>query len=301
MALPQTSQESDQVSFSPLAWYHIQTKIPDTWEITHYSINEVEGRLDFCNRQWHQGRFSWKKGKVYKKPDLDRTLNEFYKRHLLEHHKDEASSFKSMSTRQIGPFLFAYDKDDRPCQAAYYLDEEMTILIWTFPSFSQSFLHDTITPILEKFQSNEVEPRKWSAFGLSFSLPREFDLEDASILPGDVCLNFEHTNRQQVNVHRWALPGELLRGQDLKKFYYRVLGGRKDKVMTMEDCSYRGMDSVTVTFERTGNHAMDKLYGRAWQGVGRVWYDREEQRIYAYEQAGPKKISHLDEQKILSC
>jgi hypothetical protein len=286
--------------FSQLGWYHILGFVPDNWEFTHYGIDEGEGRLDFCNREWHQARFSWKKGKEYRKPDLDRTLAEFHKRYLLENHKEEVATFSGMSTRQIGSFLFAYDKPERPCQAACYIEESKTVMFWTFPSFSEELLRNTFTPILESCLPNDAESRVWSAFGMSFVLGKDFDLEDASILPADASLMFEHSNRQQMTLHRWGLPSELLRGQDLKIFYYRILGGLKNKVMTMEDSIYKGMPSVEVTLTRAGTHAMDKLYGGEWSGSGRIWHNVEEQRLYAYEQAGPKKVPPLKEAEIFS-
>jgi len=210
-------------------------------------------------------------------------------------------SFKALSIQNIGSFLFAHGKEGRPCQAICYREEERTVLLWTFPQFSPSILKGTIRPILEGHRSQEGDRLLWSAFGLSFVLHRDYDLENAAILPADVSLIFEHRNRQQLTFHRWGLPSELLREQDLKTFYYRVLGGRKDKVLTMEDDNFRGMPSVKVSFRRTGSHAMDKLYGGAWKGVGRIWHHREEQRLYAYEQAGPKKEKLLDEEDLLPC
>lgn len=293
--LPRSPKEG----FSLLGWYHFKIFVPETWEITQYGIDEVEGRLEFCNRQWHQGRLSWKKGKLLRKPDLEKTLEENHRRFLLKDHKDEVNAFRSLATQMIGPFLFAHGRDDRPCQAATYLEDEQTVLIWTFPKYTPSVFKDTIEPILRSFNHNDESDRYWSAFGLSFWLDKDFDLEDAAVLPGDICLNFEHKNRHQVNLHRWGLPEELLRGQDMKTFYYRVLGGRKDKVLTMDEESFKGMDSVKVTLTRSGTHAMDKLYGGEWPGEGRIWYNRGEQRLYAYEQAAPKKLTLLKEETLL--
>jgi hypothetical protein len=58
------------------------------------------------------------------------------------------------------------------------------------------------------------------------------------------------------------------------------------------------MDSLELSIETRGTKGMDRLYASHWKGVGRVWHSTEEKRLYAYFQAGPKKLELLSEARL---
>lgn len=279
------------------AWHDFLFRLPDDWEAVRYSIAFPEGRFEFANRYGPLGRFSWEK--VKKRPDEGRILEEYHRRYLRDHDKAGFKGFSGIKTQRVGDFILGYRDAGEPCQAITYLYKTGRFFTWAFPVYTERLLAEVIEPILMSFQRNDGEIRRWSAFGVSANLPRGFDIEWANIRPADAWLEFQHTNMHRCDLHCWALPGELLREDDLAGFGRRILKASESEVVSSYLETWQGMDSAVLETRSRGTKGMDRLYASFWPGRARLWHNEAIKRVFAFVQSAPKKVSLLLEDEVL--
>lgn len=281
-----------------LAWHDFIFDLPDGWEITRYATAQPAGRLEFFGRGGFFGKLSWET--TTKFPDEKRTLTEYHRRYLSRHYPDRLDGFRGIETVAVGKFLVGFRAPDEPCQAMTLLEPAGMVLLWLFPAYSRERLQTLWRPLLESFRSNDGAWREWGAFGIRCRLPAAFDLEDAVCKPADAWLGFETQNLHRVDIHRWGLPRELLRGRTLETFIRSILLGHEGRLLEGRPEDWRGMESLALTFEVRGRRGMDRLYAARWQGTGRVWHDRQAKRLHAWLQAAPRRVTLLSEDQVLS-
>ena len=279
-----------------IAWYDLSFELPDNWEASRYSIASQTGRFEFVDRNGSLGRLSWEHSK--RVPDEERILTEYHLRYLQQYDEGQYHGFAGIKTRRVGDFKVGFRNDGEPCQALLHLPECGKVLLWVFPEYSDQLMSRVWGPILESFKPNGSDRRDWSAFGISCSLPGGFEIEKVVCRPADVWFEFQHKNMHRVDIHRWGLPRELLRGSDMETFIRRVVANQEGRVLTAERGTFRGMESVELTTEIRGTKGMDRLFSAYWKGEGRIWHDTAGKRLYACMQAAPKKIELLKERKI---
>jgi hypothetical protein len=280
-----------------LAWHTFKFDIPDEWEVTRYSIAEPVGRFEFSTRDGSMGRLSWERTKRF--PDEERMLTEYHRRYLQRFDEDEVKDFSGIKTQRIGEFLVGYRNTGEPCQAVAHLEDERVVLMWVFPEYKASRMKKVWKPMLESFKPNRGKLQEWAAFGLRCRLPVGFDIERCTCNPADTWIEFQHRNMHRIDFHRWGLPRELLYGRSLEEFAREILRGSGVRVLTCEPKPWRGMESLFMTTESKGTKGMDKLFSSMWRGEARVWHDTKEKRIYAYIQAGPKKVKLLADEEMI--
>ncbi|MBT3294054.1 MAG: hypothetical protein HN919_18100 [Verrucomicrobia bacterium] len=280
-----------------LAWYDFSFELPDAWEASRYSTAAPTGRFEFVDRNGDLGRLSWEHSK--RTPDEERILTEYHRRYLQQHDQDKASGFSGIKTRRVGQFRVGYRHAGEPCQALLHLPECRKSLLWVFPTYTEEQMNRVWAPILESFKPNSAAMRDWAAFGIACALPAGFEVEKAICRPADVWLEFQHTNMHRVDIHRWGLPRELLRDRDMETFMRKVTTNQEGRILTAEKGEFRGMESVELTTEIRGTKGMDRLFSAYWRGVGRIWHNTDEQRLYACMQAGPRKVTLLKDEELL--
>ncbi|MDT8391935.1 MAG: hypothetical protein RRC34_15650 [Lentisphaeria bacterium] len=279
-----------------LAWHEFIFDLPDDWEATRYSIGAPVGRFEFANRSGGLGRLSWEKSKRI--PDDHRIVAEYYRHYMDRHHPEREKSAGRIQTVQTGRFYVGYRHEGEPCQAVAYLEKPGIILMWLFPDYSPRRLAEVWQPILNSFEPNDGSWRAWGGFGVQCRLPREFELEQAQVLPADVWLEFQHKNMHRVDIHRWGLPRELLATRDLPAFAAYISKGSGVRVLATRTETWRGMVSVVLTTETRGTRGMDRLFSSYWPGKTRFWHNTDEKRIYACVQTAPKKLDLLREEEV---
>ncbi len=275
---------------SRIAWYYARFDLPDDWEPTGYSLDAERGRLEFSSRDGFQGQLAWQKTK--RTPDLGHTLDHFYKQYLKVNEPDRVSHFNGLRQIELGQFLLAIDSDDRPCQAALFLPDEKMLLCWTLPDARKKTL-EQLKQILLSFSANSGEYREWRLFGLDLTLPASYSPISLEALPASTKIVFEGKKSCRLTFRRWGLPKHLLKDTDLKNFYHRHLRADKCAVKHAEIVPYRDFDAASVVYTSRAEKGVEKLYGR-WPGLGFAWHDVEENRIYAWEQTGPKRYKRLE-------
>lgn len=281
-----------------LAWYDFSFDIPEHWEASRYSISAPEGRFEFNDRFGSLGRLSWEQSK--RVPDEGRILTEYHRRYLQQYDEDAVRGFSGIRTRRTGKFLTGYRNDGEPCQALLYMPECRKVLVWVFPEYSREKMDKIWAPVLESFRPNSSEWRDWSAFGISCSLPADFEIETAVCNPGDVWFEFQNRKMHRVDLHRWGLPAELLRNSDMERFIRRVVISQEGRVLECRKGEFRGMESLELSIETRGTKGRNRLFSSYWKGVGRVWHNAEEKRLYAYFQAAPASVPLINEERLLA-
>ncbi|MBN1256295.1 MAG: hypothetical protein JXA52_01170 [Planctomycetes bacterium] len=290
MPSPTTAPHPNQ-PVQPLAWHSFQFLIPKLWEVTAYSTSEREGRLEFNTRSGVEAQLSWQKCK--REPNIEETMNKFHRELLHKNSPEEFKTFKQLSYHDYGAFKVGFDTMARPCQAALYQEEEKQLLRWIFPRYDPEKLQTLWVPLWESYQPNNGDFKHWAVFGLDVMIPKTFQLETIAALPANVMLIFEGGKRMRLSFHRWGIPDLLLGGRTLAEFYEDFLVGGGAKIEEVQRQKFRGMEGVVIDYNERAEYAMDKLYGR-WQGQGTIWYNREELRIYAFEQVGSRKAKRLE-------
>ncbi len=275
-----------------VAWYYFISDLPPDWEITAFSTSEIEGRFEFGTREGFKGRISWQK--CLREPDHTRMMTEFHLRYLRDNNPEGLETFKDLSLRQTGEFKVGIAAEGEPCQAQTFIPEEEVLLRWTFPEYSSAQYNSVWKGILNGFRRNLDEWREWGFFGIHCRLPRDFELNIASAMPANIAITLESSRPYRVSCHRWGLPDLVLEGTNLKGFYRKFLQNSRCKTDTFTEKKLFGCSGGMYTYKQPGMRGMDKLYGPMWNGRGFIWLNEEEQRMYACELIGPKKVTPLE-------
>lgn len=277
-----------------ICWLNGGFRVPADWEITAYSVEEREGRLEFGNRRGFQALFSWNPCKT--RPDRTALLSAFPVPPGGEGRKSHKGEFR---TAEVGHFVLAWGRADGPCQAMGFWEAERKRIRWIFPTAGEAQLNGVIKPILESAEPNSGPLRRFCAFGLDFRLPAEFRLERVNAQPANVEMVFESSRKVRVSFHRLGLPEALLQGQSLEAFYSTFLRARGASVHLVRPTVVGEWEAVDAAFSQAGEHQLDRFMGRDWtNGEGRLWYDRGQKRLLAFEQIGPPKVSLLSFESI---
>ncbi len=278
----------------PLGWYYIRCRIPADWEVTHFVTSEQKGRLEFNNRQGYQGKLSWEK--CVREPDQERMIREFYNQVLAHEQQNRRNAPVKIVTRRQAGFTVGYQDPGRIFQASTFLEREHMLIRWVMPDFQQDKWKTQWRPILDSWSPNLGSIWTWAMFGLEFKLPRHFLPEEVKPYPANVTMLFESVETKlRATFHRWGLPEELLRNTDLKNYYHYVLMRKRHcRIDATCETTLHGMEAAEIDYRQRGEHHMDKMAGRRWSGRGWAWHNQSEKRIYAFEQAGPKKSERLN-------
>ena len=271
------------VGFRPICWLNACFRVPADWEITAYSIEARQGRLEFGTRRGFQGLFSWEP--AARPPDLDALFAAFPVRPGQSRKEDR------FQTAEAGRFTLGWGGENEPCLAVGFLPNAKVLLRWVFPTAEPAAREGAIEPILASVEPNDGAFPRYCAFGLDFRLPAVYRLEHAVVKPADVELLFESPQRARVFFHRWGLPEALLDGRSMETYYGDFLRSRGARVREVRRIDIAGMDGAEAVYSQTGEHQMDRFMGRAWtNGVGRIWHDRPAKRLLAFEQIGPDNV-----------
>jgi hypothetical protein len=281
-----------------IAWLDAIFEVPDNWEVTRYSIASPVGRIEFAGREGTFGVYSWETCKQ-RIPDEKRILTEYHRNYLKEFDKEEFQKFSGFETERIGQFHVGIPGDGHPLYAVTHLLEQKKMFLWSFPCFSKEKMKNIWRPLLESFKPNDGDFRKWSMFGIHAALPSDFELDETCCKPADTWMGLERKNLHKVFLHRWGVPRELIIDNDMEDFFKYVLRGHEGRLLTSTKEDFRGMESLKITCEIRGTKGMDKLYASRWKGTGRLWHNKDEKRLYAWIQCGPKKVELIDEKVLI--
>jgi len=271
-----------------LAWFHFQFRIPAEWEVTAYSIDDLAGRLEFSTRKGFQARVRWEACR--QTPDIQTTMLTFLRQNMPDAESQSPAAAMNINTKNAGIFLMGHLGENAPCQAVAYLEQPKILLHWAFGPYDERAAEDVWMPILQSFQPNDGEIIRYAIYGMDFQLPNSYQLEDMKVLPANVMMAFESSNKAQATFRRWGMPDLLLQERSLEVFFPWFLRTQGCRIENVEKSVVSGMEAVKISYEKRGEHQMDRFIGRPWKnGKAWLWHDRDEMRVYAFEQIAPPK------------
>ncbi len=275
-----------------IAWHYFKGMIPNDWECTNFNLDPKKGRIQFSNRHGIQATFHWQVTKHA--VDELRMITEVHRRHLERLDDKRLLDFNELQHRNRGGFIFAYDLPGQICHATYFIKEHNIHFHWIFPNYTEERARDILDPILNTFAANVEDIREWGLFNIYGYLPREYGPVEIEAVPANVSIIFEGPKHHHVYLRRFGMPDLLIGGSTLFGFYGNYQKKIKRRVMAKREVTVHGMEGLELEIEQRGEYAMEKLAGKWWKGTATIWRNVEEQRMYCFEQIGPKNAPPLE-------
>lgn len=274
----------------PIAWHHFRCRVPSDWEVTFYSMEEREGRLELSTRRGVQAVVAWLP--VKGDPNQTVLLENFFKARIKGQPDPEDSDPLRLKTETVGDFLVGTAGRNLPYVAIRYFPEVQTLLRWVFPETGDPRMYEAI---LESCKPNHDDSKEISLFGLEFQLPDGFRAESMSVFPANVMMAFENSKRLRTVFRRWGMSSYILRGGTLQAFYQRMLERSGCDIKDVRSSTVNGCAAVDMDFVFKVPFSMEVFLGRSRLfGRATAWHHPDEQRIYAFEQMGPRKVEPLE-------
>lgn len=198
-------------------WAGIQLEIPKTWEISGISGDEKNGYLRLDDADMPRLELKWAKAKK-KKPDLHKTLDEYFKlvrknykrggnvsfRRNVDHIKDE--EFLKGNT-VLG---FSWKGGIRANGLIYHNPLTKRITIVQVMGRIKENWRPTVNRIFQSIsEKDETNQTIWSAYGLKLAVPNNYKLEKQKLLSGYLLFAFTRGKTRKISVERYG-PAEVL-------------------------------------------------------------------------------------------
>lgn len=271
-----------------IAWHHFKLQIPSEWEVTAYSVEDREGRLELSTKRGFEAMISW--APCRRRPDTESMMVEFLRSRVPGRAEGQPVSIQHLKTRHVGEFFLGYHSEELPAQAFTVLKEEKKLLRIIFDRAAPEYLERTVVPMLRSFTPNHDPIRDYALYGLCFSLPDTFSIEDMVVLPANVMMTLENTDKVRATFRRWGMPEVTLGDESLDSFCRKILHVHGCHISSAKPARIQGMEALRMRYEQRGQHQMDKFLGRLWKnGHAWVWLNSDEHRIYAFETIGPPR------------
>ena len=277
--------------FSPFAWHHLRGAVPGDWEVSRYSVEDRDGRLEFANRDGLRATASWEP--CEREPDRATTMVSFLEKNLLDRAaaRDRGLRRGDLRTEERGAFLVGWLDDALPVQALAYDRAGGKLVRWIFEGASDARgRRDVVAPVLGSCDFNDdPDVCEYRLFGIHAVLPRDYRVEDMVVLPANVYVSFEQEKgRSRAAFRRWGLASSIRGGDSLLDFYARVVRTNKIEILSSEPRTVNGHEGLFARFSAPREHHGDRYMARRWKnGIAWVWHDRDANRIASFEQIGP--------------
>ncbi|MYF99566.1 hypothetical protein F4212_10635 [Candidatus Poribacteria bacterium] len=198
-------------------WAGIQLEIPTTWEISGISGDEKNGYLRLDDADMPRLELKWAKSRK-KKPDLHKTLDEYFKLVRKNYKRGGNVSFRrNVDLIKDEDFLkdctvlgFSWKGGIRANGLIIHNPDTKRITIVQV----MGRIKENWRPIvLRVFQSisDKGDPKHtvWSAYGLKLSVPSTYKLEKQKLLSGYLLFTFNRGKYRKISVERYG-PAEVL-------------------------------------------------------------------------------------------
>ena len=278
--------------FSPFAWHHLRGAVPGDWEVSRYSVEDRDGRLEFANRAGLRATASWEP--CEREPDRATTMASFLEKNLLGRAAARERGLRrdDLRTEERGAFLVGWlDGGALPVQALAYDRAGGRLVRWIFEDVPDARARrGIVAPVLDSCDFNDdPDVCEYNLFGIHAVLPRDYRVEDMVVLPANVLVSFEQERgRSRATFRRWGLASSIRGGDSLLDFYARVVRTNKIEILSSEPVSLNGCEGLRARFAAPREHHGDRYMARRWKnGLAWVWHDRGANRIAAFEQIGP--------------
>lgn len=280
-----------------IAWHHYRGTVPDGWEVSLYSIEDRLGRIEFATRNGLEGTLSWEP--CEREPDKQTTMTSFLANNILGKKEAQRRGLRpeDVHTDEVGEFVLGWLEEDMPLQALAYDRTGRSLVRWIFEGHtSAKHRREIIAPILRSVSFNEdPDVREYNLFGIHANLPTDYKLEYMAALPAAVAMTFEgDESHARVSLRRWGLAETLVHRRGLEGFYRSVAQRAHILIDSCEAREVEGCEGLFVRYSAPREFHGDRFMARRWNnGIAYVRHDREANRIFAFEQIGPKDYGQL--------
>jgi len=198
-------------------WAGIQLEIPTTWELSGISGDEKNGYLRLDDADMPRLELKWAKSRK-KKPDLHKTLDEYFKLVRKNYKRGGNVSFRrNVELIKDEDFLkdctvlgFSWKGGIRANGLIIHNPDAKRITIVQV----MGRLKENWRPIVHRvFQSIsdqvDAEHKVWSAYGLRLAVPSAYKLEKQKLLSGYLLFTFNRGKYRKISVERYG-PAEVL-------------------------------------------------------------------------------------------
>ena len=199
-------------------WAGIQIEIPATWEISGLSGDEKNGYLRMDDPEMPRLELKWAKSRK-KKPDLHKTLDEYFKLVRKNYKRTGDVSFRrNVDLVKDEDFLkgrtvigFSWKGSIRANGLIVHNPTAKRITIVQVMGRLKENWRPTVLRIFQSISDygGKDTHTLWSAYGLRLAVPKNFKLERQKLLSGYLLFAFNKGKRRKISVERYG-PAEVL-------------------------------------------------------------------------------------------
>jgi hypothetical protein len=270
----------------PLAWDGFAFLLPPRWEVTGYNLADGRrGALQLHAGARYCGELSWRP--IEGAPDAPLIIADALNRAANPDGVQGALRRPTVTT--IGEWQLGCLEEGGERVALLWQAARSRVLMWVFGRAHDGPGLREIVELLGSFEPNKGERRRWRLFGAGCVLPSAFEFDALQAQPGLASLQFVNSKRARVTARRFGMiERSLADAGGLQAFYAGVISLAQYRLLDIATEQSEGGEEVRVKFEYVGVDRLDKLMGAWVQGVGWMWHERDEDRLYAWEISAPK-------------
>ncbi len=198
-------------------WAGIQIELPTSWEISGINGDEKNGYLRLDDDEMPRLELKWTKSRK-KKPDLHKTLDEYFKLVRKNYKRGVNVSFR----RNVNPIKdedylkkctvlgFSWKGSIRANGLIIHNPKTKRITIIQVMGHLKENWRPTVLRIFKSI-SDQGDPdlTVWSAYGLRLAVPKTYKLERQKLLSGYLLFAFTRGRNRKISVERYG-PAEVL-------------------------------------------------------------------------------------------
>ena len=301
-------------------WAGIQLEIPHTWEISGISGDEKNGYLRLDDSEMPRLELKWAKTRK-KKPDLHKTLDEYFKLVRKNYKRGGNVSFRrNVDLIKDEDFL----KDNTVLGFSWKGGIRANGLIIHNPNTKRIIIVQVMGRLKENWRpivlrifksiSDQADPQHtvWSAYGLRLAAPKNYKLETQKLLSGYLLFAFTRGKHRKISVERYG-PAEVLLNEFssepnqleawFKTRYAKAIRGYGFEVSPNNE---HGDERITFVGQQTRLYdnvplssvlILDKIRKRT-RLVFFIWRCHHTNRIYVVQSIGRTEVSEKLAQQV---
>ena len=198
-------------------WAGIQIELPTSWEISGINGDEKNGYLRLDDDEMPRLELKWAKSRK-KKPDLHKTLDEYFKLVRKNYKRGGNVSFRrNVDLIKDEDFLedctvlgFSWKGSIRANGLIIHNPETKRITIVQIMGRLKENWRPTVLRIIRSISDRgDPELTVWSAYGLRLAVPNNYKLERQKLLSGYLLFAFTRGRKRKISVERYG-PAEVL-------------------------------------------------------------------------------------------
>jgi hypothetical protein len=276
------------------AWQGMEARVPSDWELGAFRGDFSEGQAYLDDGTDTRMRLRWSSRRT-RSIRLEKTLRKYQRRMLKGRPSGAQFEMLDLSffpkpfreNRDVAAFHWvlgqtAYGAAWRCRECGRFVIAEIL-----FPAGQDS--RKTAKAVLNTITDHRSDgQRLWSVYGFAFRVPQSYNLISPKLQSGRLHFTFEQAKSSWLIIERWGMASQMLARLAFERWPLELLKVLKvgsvsgfqqerDPVGPDEGCRFSG-DLRT--------RLIGKLLKRPSQLRGRIWHDRENDKIVAVIQAG---------------